>query len=218
MFCWNSHFVFVPRLSTKLKARLPAGVMRPRSSRSLHLSIFSLVQWLFLRRGDSLCASLPSGSFFNVLSIHPKHRASSTTSIYGSMPGGGVLLLLMTTQHSFSLEWFSFSQALSCDRSEYSNSVVISMVSPYLFRETDDFHPTFLGFLPTFYLRLSRICNLQIANLVCILREVNELWWIFHIIWLVLGCKFHIIRLIFGGIFHIFLILSHAECKKSCPG
>ena len=109
-------------------ARLPAGVMRPRSSRSLHRSMFSWVQWLFLRRGDSLCANLPSGSFFNVLSIHPKHSASSTTSIYGSMPGGGVLLLLMTTQHSFSLEWFSCSHALSCERSEYSNSVVISMV------------------------------------------------------------------------------------------
>ena len=62
--------------------------------------------------------------------IHPKHRASSTTSMYGSMPGGGVLLLLMTTQHSFSLEWFSFNQALSCDRSEYSNSVVICIFLP----------------------------------------------------------------------------------------
>ena len=109
-------------------ARLPAGVMRPRSSRSLHRSMFSWVQWLFLRRGESRCASLPSVSFLSVLSIHPKHRASSTTSIYGSMPGGGVLLLLMTTQHSFSLEWFSCNQALSWERSEYSNSVVISIV------------------------------------------------------------------------------------------
>ena len=49
------------------------------------------------------------------------------------------------------------------------------MFSPYLFGETGDFLPTFLSFPPTFYLLLSRICNLQIANLVCILREVNEL-------------------------------------------
>ena len=122
-------FSFVPRLSAKFKASLPAGVMSPRSSRSMHRSILSLVQWLFFLLGDSLWASLPSGSFFSVLSIHPKQSASSTTSIYGSMPCGGVLLLLMTTQHSFSLEWFSFSHALSCDRSEYSNSVVISIVS-----------------------------------------------------------------------------------------
>ena len=61
-------------------ASLPAGVISPRSSRSMHLSMFSFVQWLFFLLGDNRCAKRPSGSFFKVLSIHPKHNASSTTS------------------------------------------------------------------------------------------------------------------------------------------
>ncbi len=59
---------------------LPASVIKPRDSSSLHLSLLSSVQWLPFRLGDNLCANRPSGSFFNVESIHPKHSASSTIS------------------------------------------------------------------------------------------------------------------------------------------
>lgn len=60
--------------------RFPASVIRPLSSRSLHLSMFSCVQWLLGRRGDRRCARRPSGSRLSVLSIQPKQSASSTTS------------------------------------------------------------------------------------------------------------------------------------------
>ena len=58
----------------------PAGVIRPRCSRSLMRARFRSVQWLFTRRGEIRCASRPSGIRLTVESIHPKHSASSTTA------------------------------------------------------------------------------------------------------------------------------------------
>ena len=73
-------------------AVLPASVINPRSSRSIHLSKFSCVQWLFGRRGDKRWTNLPSGRRLRVESIQPKHRASSTTSMYGMANHSGHLL------------------------------------------------------------------------------------------------------------------------------
>ena len=60
----------------------PASVISPSRSRRRHLSLFSSDHTLRGRRGQSLWAVVPSGSLFVVLSIQPKHRASSTASIY----------------------------------------------------------------------------------------------------------------------------------------
>lgn len=61
-------------------ARRPASVISPRRSRSAQRAMFSAVQWLRGRRGDSRWARRPSGKRFSVESIQPKHNASSTTS------------------------------------------------------------------------------------------------------------------------------------------
>ena len=74
------------------KAPLPAFVIKPRSSRSIHLSKFSCVQWLLGRRGERRWINLPSGRRLRVESIQPKHRASSTTSMYGMADHSGHLL------------------------------------------------------------------------------------------------------------------------------
>ena len=74
------------------KATLPAFVIKPRSSRSIHLSKFSCVQWLLGRRGERRWTNLPSGRRLLVESIQPKHRASSTTSMYGMADHSGHLL------------------------------------------------------------------------------------------------------------------------------
>ena len=113
-------------------ASRPASVISPRDSRSLHLSLLSSVQWLFLRRGDNLWANLPSGSLLFVESIHPKQSASSTISRYGRQSWRGVLDLLQATQQHFSERWFTLSHSLSWLRSVKVNRLVISIHSPIL--------------------------------------------------------------------------------------
>ena len=47
-----------------VSAARPAGVISPRRSRSAQRCLFSSVQWLPFRRGESLWAHRPSGSRF----------------------------------------------------------------------------------------------------------------------------------------------------------
>lgn len=109
-------------------ARLPASVISPLSSRAIHLSTFSCVQWLFGRRGERRCTNLPSARRFSVQSIHPKHRASSTTSMYGMASHSGHLLRYVTTQQNFSLSWFSASHWRSSEREDRCNKFMTSIV------------------------------------------------------------------------------------------
>lgn len=75
--------------------------------------LFSSDQLLRGFLGHSLCAVTPSASFFVVLSIHPKHIASSTASIYQNVLSSTGLPRLTTTQHSVSLSWFCISHSRS---------------------------------------------------------------------------------------------------------
>lgn len=94
-------------------AALPASVISPSLSILRHLSLFSSDQLLRAFLGHSLCAVTPSASFFVVLSIHPKHIASSTASIYQNVPSSTGLPRFTTTQHSVSLSWFRISHSRS---------------------------------------------------------------------------------------------------------
>ena len=107
----------------------PASFMSPRCSSSAQRCLFSSVQWLFFRLGESRCAFLPSGRRFIVLSIHPKHSASSTTCRYGIQSVRGILVRYIVTQHSFAVAWFFASHSLNCVRSVNSNNSVISICS-----------------------------------------------------------------------------------------
>ena len=127
MFRLLSSYRFAIGYVVLSNAILPESVISPRLSRSLHRSLFSSVQWLPLRLGDSLCASHPSGSFFSVESIHPKQSASSTMSMYGSVPSRGVFDLLQATQQQRSERWFCSNHSLSCFRSVNDNRFVTSM-------------------------------------------------------------------------------------------
>ncbi len=107
---------------------MPEAVISPVASSCLHRSLLSSVQWLPFRLGDSRCANRPSGSFLRVESIQPKHRASSTMSMYGSASGRGVFDLLQATQQHFSERWFCTNHSLSCLRSVNVNRFVISIL------------------------------------------------------------------------------------------
>ena len=109
------------------KAARPASVISPRCSKSAQRCLFSSVQWLPLRRGDSRCAHRPSGSRLRVESIQPKHNASSTTSRYGMQSVRGIFVRYIVTQHSFAVAWFAMNHSRSCPRSLYSNRSVISI-------------------------------------------------------------------------------------------
>ena len=93
---------------------MPEAVISPAASSCLHRSLLSSVQWLPFRLGDSRCANRPSGSFLRVESIQPKHKASSTMSMYGSASGRGVFDLLQATQQLFAVRWLRSSHSLSC--------------------------------------------------------------------------------------------------------
>ena len=109
------------------RAWRPASVINPRCSRLRQRFLFRSVQWLPLRRGDSRCASRPSGNRFTVESIHPKHNASSTTSTYGITLQGGFLLRDVTTQHSLQVLWLDSNHSLNWAREVKSNRRVISI-------------------------------------------------------------------------------------------
>ena len=109
-------------------ASLPASVMSPRRSRSAQRCLFSSVQWLFFRRGERRCALRPSGRRLSVLSIQPKHNASSTTCRYGMLSVRGILVRYIVTQHSFAVAWFWTNHSRNCLLSVNSNKSVISMI------------------------------------------------------------------------------------------
>ena len=106
--------------------------MRPRCSKSAQRCRFNSVQWLPFRRGDSRCAHRPSGNRLTVLSIQPKHNASSTTSRYGMQSVRGIFVRYIVTQHSFAVAWFAMNHSRSCARLLYSNRSVISINSTFI--------------------------------------------------------------------------------------
>ena len=110
-----------------VNAFLPELVISSFASSCLHRSLLSSVQWLPFLLGESLCANRPSGSFFNVESIHPKHKASSTISMYGRVSALGVFDLLQATQQNFSERWFCSNHSLSCFLSVNVNRFVTSI-------------------------------------------------------------------------------------------
>ena len=65
--------------------------------------------------------------FVIVESIHPKHNASSTTSIYGIHSYVGCLEREVITQQDFAWLWLAFSQFLSSMRSVKSSRLIISI-------------------------------------------------------------------------------------------
>ena len=78
----------------------------------------------------SLWAVTPLSIFFVVLSIQPKHMASSTESMYQKVPSSTGRPRFTITQHSFSLSWLFMSHSLSSLRffasSRFVNSIIIS--------------------------------------------------------------------------------------------
>lgn len=64
------------------KTVLPASVISPSRSMRRHRSLFNSDQLLRGFRGQSFCAVTSSKIFLVVLSIQPKHKASTTASTY----------------------------------------------------------------------------------------------------------------------------------------
>ena len=128
---WGRAFVcyVLDEVHIAINAFLPELVISPFASSCLHRSLLSSVQWLPFLLGESLCANRPSGSFFKVESIHPKHNASSTISMYGRVSALGVFDLLQTTQQHFSERWFFSNHSLSCNLFVNVNRFVISIAS-----------------------------------------------------------------------------------------
>ena len=106
-------------------AARPASVIKPRCSSSAQRCLFSSVQWLFFLRGVRRCAHRPSGKCLRVLSIQPKHRASSTTLRYGIQSVRGCFVRLTVTQHSCIVAWFAINHSRNCTRSVYSSRLLI---------------------------------------------------------------------------------------------
>ena len=63
--------------------------------------------------GQSFWAVTSAAILFVLLSIHLKHRASSTVSIYQNVLSSVGLPRFTTTQHSFSVLWFCISHSRS---------------------------------------------------------------------------------------------------------
>ena len=87
----------------------PASVINPSRSILRHLSLFSSDQLLRGFRGHNFCTVISSAILLVVLSIQPKHMASSTASMYQNVPSSLGLPRLTTTQHSVSVLWFCAS-------------------------------------------------------------------------------------------------------------
>ena len=115
------------------KAERPASVIFPNFSILRQRSLFSSDHKLPVLRGDSFCAVIPLSSFFVVLSIQPKHIASSTASIYQNVLFPFGLPRFTTTQHSFSVLRFCSSHCLNSSRFLAFNKLTGSIsISPLL--------------------------------------------------------------------------------------
>ena len=106
--CWRADRIFSsmvkPSDDILGSTARPASVMRPSRSMRRHRSLFSSDHWLFFVRGANRWYVSPF-SRFKVLSIQPKHIASSTASIYQNVPSSIGRPRLTFTQHSFSVAW-----------------------------------------------------------------------------------------------------------------
>lgn len=91
-------------------------------------SLFSSDQLLRGFRGQSFWTVTSSEIFLTVLSIHPKHKASSTASTYRKVPSSTGLPRLTATQHSVSLSWFCRSHSRSSDLDFTSSKLCMILV------------------------------------------------------------------------------------------
>ena len=110
------------------RTALPASVISPNRSILRHLSLLSSDQLLRGFRGQSFWAVTSAAIFFVVLSIQPKHRASSTASIYQKVLSSVGLPRFTTTQHSFYVLWFCISHSRSSVLDLTSSKLCISIV------------------------------------------------------------------------------------------
>lgn len=111
------------------KTALPASVINPSRSMRRHRSLFSSDQLLRGFRGLSFWAVTSSEIFLVVLSIQPKHKASSTASTYQKVLSSTGRPRLTTTQHSVSLSWFCRSHSRNSDLDWVSNKLWISVIN-----------------------------------------------------------------------------------------
>ena len=110
------------------RTALPASVISPNRSILRHLSLFSSDQLLRGFRGQSFWTVTPSAIFFVVLSIQPKHSASSTSSMYQNVSSSTGLPRFTTTQHSASFLWFCMSHSRNSTLDLASSKLCISIV------------------------------------------------------------------------------------------
>ena len=81
-------------------------------------------------------------------SAQPKHRASSTQSIYQKVPSSTGRPRFTITQHSFSLSWFFMSHSRSSWRFLASSRFVKSIILSPWFRSADLDYTTGTGIIP----------------------------------------------------------------------
>ena len=110
------------------RTALPASVISPNRSILRHLSLFSSDQLLRGFRGQSFWTVTPSAIFFVVLSIQPKHSASSTASMYQNVSSSTGLPRFTTTQHSASFLWFCMSHSRNSALDFAPSKLCISIV------------------------------------------------------------------------------------------
>ena len=110
------------------RTALPASFISPNRSILRHLSLLSSDQLLRGFRGQSFWAVTPSAIFFVVLSIQPKHSASSTASMYQNVSSSTGLPRFTTTQHSVSFLWFCMSHSRNSALDLASSKLCISIV------------------------------------------------------------------------------------------
>ena len=127
------------------RTALPASFISPNRSILRHLSLLSSDQLLRGFRGQSFWAVTPSAIFFVVLSIQPKHSASSTASMYQNVSSS-------TTQHSVSFLWFCMSHSRNSALDFASSKLCISISCCFNLHLTNS-----LSFKINYYFQNSKI-------------------------------------------------------------
>lgn len=113
--CKRSGSIEKPLSDISGRAALPSSVIRPSRSILRHRSLFNSDHLLRGRRGQNLWRVVPSGIFLVVLSIQPKHKASSTASRYQKVLSSVGLPRLTAIQHSVCLRWFCSNHSRHSD-------------------------------------------------------------------------------------------------------
>ena len=134
------------------RTALPASFISPNRSILRHLSLLSSDQLLRGFRGQSFWAVTPSAIFFVVLSIQPKHSASSTASMYQNVSSSTGLPRFTTTQHSVSFLWFCMSHSRNSALDFASSKLCISISCCFNLHLTNS-----LSFKINYYFQNSKI-------------------------------------------------------------